>query len=156
MAFLAFRGEWRRRRWILRTVVAVVATLVMVGCGALINSVIDKDKWSGTSEVITEMDAWQLPPSVTRSTRADDIKPALFAANGPSVTRWFDPVGVTPTEAMEDLASALREQGYEIERYVDKNDGAVSYDLDCDATVYCTMEIWLDLMGKRIEVEAQL
>lgn len=156
LAFLAFQKERRRRRWIVRTVLAIVATLVLVGCGALFNAAIDKDKWSGTLEVIAEMNAWQLPPSVARSGRSDVIKPALFAARGPSVTQWFDPVGVTPTEAMGDLVAALSEQGYEIERYVDQKYGDVSYDLDCDATEYCTMQIWLDLMGKGIEVRAQL
>jgi hypothetical protein len=61
---------------------------------------------------IRELDSWQLPASVTRSTEPDRIE-----VNGPQnlvwVTRSFVPQpGFTANQAANDLVAGLRAQGY--------------------------------------------
>ncbi|MGZ4702721.1 MAG: hypothetical protein ACXV98_16035 [Ilumatobacteraceae bacterium] len=97
-----------RRGWVIAAVAATIGGLILVGCITLINHA----ELRGTSEVVAEMNGWKLPPSVARSSRADHIERGNLTDASPSVTRWFDPVGTTPTEAILDLVASLQAQGY--------------------------------------------
>jgi len=111
---------------------------------------------SGLEEVVAEMNHWNLPPTVTRSTRSDQVERGTFAATTPTVTRWYDPVsGTSPEEALTALAAALKTQGYDLTEYpplAGEPSTAASWDGGCKYSKYCRMTIGLDSSGTRVEV----
>jgi hypothetical protein len=136
----------RRSRWIIGAVLSIIASVLLVGCIALMNDA----EVSGVSDVRTEMDTWKLPPTVKLSKRDDHVERGTFGATTPTVTRWFEPVGTTPAAAVLDLVSALREQGYRFTKYTDEYGSEWSTDCRYNSK-YCSMDMSVDDRG-RIEV----
>ena len=138
----------RQERWVIGVVLAIIGSSIFVGCFSLVDRAMRSSELAGTADVVAEMNTWELPPSVARSTRADHIERGNFGASGPTVTRWFDPVGTTPADAMLDLTSSLNAQGYEF-----TEDAQDSWSSECRYnSKYCTIDIGLDPTGQRIEV----
>jgi hypothetical protein len=127
----------RRRHWLV-----ALGALLAVGLLGFGTYVIGRNAGQDRADkMITELNGWTLPSTVVRSPNSDIVKVEGFGA--PDVTRYYEPRGMPVAQAMDDLAAALRRQGYnDLEG---DSSGALG---SCHATPNCFMDILV--MGNRI------
>jgi hypothetical protein len=144
------------RRQFIGIIAAIAAVAILVG--GVILAMHDAE-FGGVDEAITEMNHWRLPSTVARSKRRDHVERGTLAATSPTVTRWYVPAsGASPKGALNDLAHALKAQGYDLFSDVDLGEAsqATRWSGHLKTSKYDSLEIALDRSGELVEVVVSL